>query len=287
MDADTLTLSELFAKDVRYLVPPFQRPYVWNQDDQWAPLWVDVSETVERYLEQLTEAEDDEVVATENTRAHFLGAVVLQQEPSRTAEPEKREVIDGQQRLTTLQLLLNAAQRALERHGYAGHSKRLSKLVLNDEEFFDGNEDFKFKVWPITANRDAFRDAMTAGSSGEDSSASPIVQAHDYFLEQIADWLDRSAPREGTADALETTLTKLLQVVVIDLKRNDDPHMIFETLNARGTPLLAFDLTKNYLLQEASDQTASVQHDLEFFGGDWWREDVRQGRILRPRVDVF
>jgi uncharacterized protein with ParB-like and HNH nuclease domain len=50
MKADTLTLKTLFQKDVRYVIPIFQRPYVWNQDDQWEPLWNDVRNTAERYL---------------------------------------------------------------------------------------------------------------------------------------------------------------------------------------------------------------------------------------------
>ena len=51
MKADTLTLKNIFQKDVRYVIPTFQRPYVWNQDDQWEPLWDDVRNTAERYLE--------------------------------------------------------------------------------------------------------------------------------------------------------------------------------------------------------------------------------------------
>ena len=118
-----------------------------------------------------------------------------------------------------------------------------------------------------------------------------IVQAHDYFREQITEWLDASDSLTEAAEALEAVLARLLQMVVIDLGHNDDPHVIFETLNARGTPLLDSDLVKNFLMYEAnrSSGTAAELHEqhLQFFEEPWWRQEVRQGRLTRPRVDVF
>jgi len=79
--------------------------------------------------------------------------------------------------------------------------------------------------------------------------------------------------------------------LVIDLESNDDAQVIFETLNARGTPLLAADLIKNYLLREASVQynDPGELHDKYWkqFDGDEWRVDVSQGRLDRPKIDVF
>ena len=57
MHTDILTPKDLFQKDVRYTIPPFQRPYVWNQDDQWEPLWEDVRNVAENYLEELEKSE--------------------------------------------------------------------------------------------------------------------------------------------------------------------------------------------------------------------------------------
>ena len=74
----------------------------------------------------------------------------------------------------------------------------------------------------------------------------------------------------------------MLQIVVIDLETQDDPNLIFETLNARGTPLEESDLVKNYVM--------SGEQGLELWGNlddSWWREDVRQGRIRRPRLDML
>ena len=136
MHTETLTPKDLFQKDVRYIIPPFQRPYVWTQDDQWEPLWEDVRSVAENYLEELKRSGNDEIEAEQRTSPHFLGAVVLKQVPTATRDIDQREVIDGQQRVTTLQLLLDAIQQVCEDsdHQYLrGASMRLSKYVTNDE----------------------------------------------------------------------------------------------------------------------------------------------------------
>ena len=77
----------------------------------------------------------------------------------------------------------------------------------------------------------------------------------------------------------------MLRMVVIDLGLQDDPHLIFETLNARGTPLLESELIKNYVTYKASESGQEViWGDLD---DDWWRQDFTQGRLIRPRIDAL
>ncbi|MDN5914707.1 MAG: DUF262 domain-containing protein [Pseudonocardia sp.] len=127
MRADTLSLKDLFHKDVRYVVPTFQRSYVWKQDEQWEPLWEDVRNAAERYLDEVDRIGGDP--ATARARAithvgrHFMGAIVVQQQLTGAAELETRDVIDGQQRLTTLQLLADAAQQVTEEDGFAAEAR--------------------------------------------------------------------------------------------------------------------------------------------------------------------
>lgn len=90
MRADTLTLKALFRKDVRYVIPTFQRPYVWNQDDQWEPLWNDVRNTAEHYIDELAGTDGNNPLAEERTGTHFMGAVALQQQPT-TFAPNSTE----------------------------------------------------------------------------------------------------------------------------------------------------------------------------------------------------
>jgi len=288
--ADTLTLKALFQKDVRYVIPTFQRPYVWTQEDQWEALWDDLRNVAERYIDELRAADRNNAVAEEKAGTHFMGAVVLQQQPTPTAEIERRTVIDGQQRLTTMQLVLDAAQEVLQEMEEP-EASRLSRLVEN----MDGTGDEMFKLWPTSLDRDAFRAAMTNSAvtplGFEDSL---IVQAHDFFRLQIREWLESSPTEDEHRDrvhGLETALFGLLEMVVIDLATADNPFVIFETLNARGTPLLDSDLVKNYVLQTYAGLGLSSDDLYERawrrFEDDWWRTEVRQGRIVRPRLDVF
>ena len=89
MKVDKLNLQTLFYKPVRYEIPLFQRRYVWEQEEQWEPLWEDVRNTAERMLED-----------NGHNASHFLGAVVFKQQFQPSGMLEMREVVDGQQRLT-------------------------------------------------------------------------------------------------------------------------------------------------------------------------------------------
>ncbi|MBP9502723.1 MAG: DUF262 domain-containing protein [Candidatus Promineofilum sp.] len=82
MEADKHNIKKLFQKDVRYFIPTFQRPYVWNQEKQWEPLWNDVRNLAEEYAEKLAEENGNQANAEAGVGTHFLGAIVLQQEPT-------------------------------------------------------------------------------------------------------------------------------------------------------------------------------------------------------------
>ena len=284
METDILTPKKLFQKDIRYTIPAFQRRYVWNLEDQWEPLWEDVRNTAEDYLEKLESYDGNSVEAERDTRRHFLGAVVIQQVSGRVRDIEKREVIDGQQRLTTLQLLLDAVQYVCEKRNAKGVKKRLLKLVENDKDILVENEEV-FKLWPTVSDRRAFTRAMDNESVIDGFEDSLIVQAHEYFQLQASQWIDSDTDSMHTRmEALEIAITGMLNMVVIDLGLQDDPHVIFETLNARGTPLLESDLIKNYVTSRAKVNGDVIWGNLD---DDWWRRDIRQGRLLRPRIDAL
>ena len=131
-----------------------------------------------------------------------------------------------------------------------------------------------------------------APTTGHEDSL--LVQAHDFFRLQIREWINAGvgeADQAKRAHGLEAAMFGLLEVVVIDLATADDAFVIFETLNARGTPLLASDLVKNYVLQTAMSVGLDAEelHNRDWlpFEDSWWRKEVRQGRIFRPRLDVF
>ena len=283
MDVGVLSMNKLFGQNIRLLIPTFQRPYVWNKDEQWEPLWDDVRNTAEDYMER--------GMPVDKSRKHFLGAVVIQKQLSWVGEIGTRLVIDGQQRLTTAQLFLDAVQEVMERRGHTKISGRLSELVLNSQAFVGEDDEF-FKVWPTLSDRDAFRHAMHNGLPSDEHENSLIVQAHRFFKLQVEHWLDE-LPQESAARAaaLEKTITHLLDLVVIELEVEDEPHIIFETLNARGTPLLQSDLIKNVVLYKAGLEGISSDSKkalcLWDFSDEWWRKEIGRGRNRDARIELF
>jgi hypothetical protein len=285
MKADTHTPAEIFGAPVRYLVPLFQRPYVWNRQEQWEPLWGDVQTVTEQLLAS---------TSSPTVAPHFLGAIVLEQQWSATAYLPIRNVIDGQQRLTTLQILLDAAQLVAEQHGNRVDAHALQTLVLNPKELTQ-DPDEVFKVWPTNRDQGAFRAAMdNEATIPPELTSSNVAQAHDYFTAQITEWAEPTGDPDKCKrrlTALTHALSKYLKLVVIDLEDGDNAQVIFETLNHRGTPLLAADLIKNLVFQLASAQNENLTDLYEkywkAFDSDHWRRHIRQGRLHRPYVDVF
>ncbi len=285
MDAGPRNAYKLFSGNSRYVIPTFQRPYVWQKDPQWQPLWSDVQEVASAIL-----AEGDA-----STAQHFLGAIVLQHQSVLQGESVPWLVIDGQQRLVTLQLLLDAAEYEFTQRGVdlKRESARLRRLVVSEEEEIDlGDPDSEFKVKTTSADLDAFRAAMKDDSPTSEHSESLVVRAHDYFKQQVRGWLAADPDNlVRRAEALSLALRERLMVVAIGLGANDNPNLIFETLNARGTPLLAWDLVKNELLFRAAQagEHGGAFHQ-EFIRpieeDSWWRQQVRQGSIYAPRIDA-
>ena len=233
-----VNLQKLFASPVRYEIPLFQRPYIWNQERQWDSLWEDVQNTAEHYLEK----------PGSQSITHFLGAVVLQQQHVPTPMLMTRLVVDGQQRLTTLQLLLDAVQEVFERRGIDTAAKRLELLVLNHEAFRGDNDDHAYKVWPTMADQAAFRNTMHNDLSSEESKESLIVRAHEFFKLQIRQWLDKNSEENESraAEALEQTVSNLLELVV-NLDQSDSCH-----LRDAARRHCSVDLIKNMVLFEAA-----------------------------------
>jgi hypothetical protein len=289
MKATPLSPAEIFGNQIRYVVPLFQRPYVWDEDKQWALLWEDVARVAETVLDTPAPAYGPRVVPP-----HFMGAVVVEQQHAGVNYISVRSIVDGQQRLTTLQLLMDATQAVVAKYGDPQDAQALEVLVLNPAQL-SPNKDERFKVWPTDRDQTAFRAAMDDRESvPTELKSSLIVQAHDYFAKQVREWADITGDPDkvrSKLNALTVALRDFLKVVVIDLEPGDNAQVIFETLNHRGTPLLAADLIKNLVFQTAQAQGLDIRRlyddSWSALDTDHWRQDVAQGRLYRPRIDVF
>lgn len=181
MDTFKRTPLELFSLPQHFLVPLFQRPYVWRQEEQWEPLWKDICRVV-----------DVRMNAPHLSAKHFLGAVVLQAHEASLVRLNTWNVIDGQQRLTTLQLLADAAASVFAEAGLARLSSQLEGLTHNPAAFvLEG--DGSLKLRHLNNDREAFEEVMSVEAPVDHTSLkhaeSRLVQAHAYFTVVLRQWL--------------------------------------------------------------------------------------------------
>ena len=292
MDAGTLNIQTIFGQDRRHIVPLFQRPYVWKEEVQWGPLWEDITSLAES------------VNAGSVLRPHFLGAIVLDQITRPTGHVESRWIIDGQQRLTTIQVILEVFADICQDLDQMRYYRALRKLTRNDDPLSD-EPDEQFKVWPTNADQDHFRRVMLVPSPDQlkdeygikrsaKSVGHAIGDAYLFFHGKIESWLN--AEDDGLDDrvsALYEGLREKVRMVVIDLGQGDDAQMIFETLNARGSPLLPSDLIKNLLFYRAKLENADLNalYDNYWMPFDddakYWRSEVGLGHQRRAKIDIY
>ena len=284
METFKRTPLQLFNLPQHFVIPLFQRPYVWKEDEQWEPLWKDI-----RRIAQLR-IDEPHLNAT-----HFLGAVVIQAHEAQSRRLTTWNVIDGQQRLTTLQILADATCALLAESGNARLSGQLERLTHNDEIYVEDGE-IRLKVRHLNKDQAAFDEVMLADPPVDHSdlahSDSQIVAAHRYFSTVVEQWLGAPESDEYAAKAKELTNVLLdgLQLVSIELEASENSQEIFETLNARGTPLTAADLVRNFVFQrleaEGGDTAKAYREDWPF-ETKFWMKEVSVGRNFVSRSSLF
>jgi uncharacterized protein with ParB-like and HNH nuclease domain len=303
MNSETFTVQKLFQDRRQYRVPFFQRPYVWNREDQWERLWSDVSSKAE--------------VRTSGDRppAHFLGAAVLEpQQRMGLIGVEVLNIIDGQQRLTTLQYLLNALAIVLRENKQNALLSVVEGCLRNSNLDTMQDPDVEvFKVWPTFRDREKYQLAMSATTLDELRERFPAsftqsntlkkigishpaaLEAIWYFADQICDWIkqDGAEAKPARLEAVTTATLSDLQVVSISLGEQDDAQVIFETLNGHGAQLHATDLIRNFVFMRADRENAAARAKELFetlwspFEGAFWNEPQRRGRLQKPRLEWF
>src|ERR1700674_267934 len=225
MEAFPSQIIQFFNGFKQSVIPLFQRPYEWKPKN-WETLWHDV---LERY-EASTDA------------SHFMGAIVTMPSRSVPVGVAKHLIIDGQQRLTTLALLLCAIRDALPPDANVERT-RIQKFYLTN----DGYDGWDYlKLLPTQDDRDGFRSLVTAEASSAHSEMQMQV-AYRFFRQKIKEERDSDGNPIDLRKLLDTAERKLI-IVDINLGENEDPYLIFESLNAKGSPLTQADLVRNYFL---------------------------------------
>ena len=299
MKSDTITVEQLFQNRRQYCVPFYQRAYVWTLEDQWEQLWEDIRTKAEARL------------GNGQFTPHFLGAVVLDpQHRDGLIGVEAYHIIDGQQRLTTLQYVLTSALFALNNLGSASLSPIVTGCLNNGNPETMRNPAVEtFKVWPTFRDRSSYRAALTATDLNElaqrfephftqAGELRKIGMEHPaalaaiwYFTHQFQEWLSETEPQSGVSrpEALVLAILRDLKLVSIVLDADDDAQIIFETLNGRGAQLHATDLIRNYVFMRADregvDSEALYNNLWSAFESSYWGEEQRRGRLKKPRLE--
>lgn len=296
MKSETWTIQQVFQDRKQYKVPFYQRAYVWTLEKQWQLLWADIKDKADERLTGTTPA------------PHFLGAIVVEpQDKFGLRGVDTLHIIDGQQRLTTLQYVLAGIRLASRELGIVDYDSYLAAVLDNPNSSTMANADVEvFKVWPTFSDQKAFVEAMTADKLSTLQSQFPahftqsgtfrrIGIIHPAALDAIwnfAKWAEEWIVGNGGTNAVEALVMAVLtdlKVVLIQLEKDDDAQVIFETLNGRGAELHATDLIRNYLFMSVD----SVKEDpASLYEQKWrqleeniWKARERRGRITRPRLE--
>lgn len=296
MKSETWTIQQVFQDRRQYKVPFYQRAYVWTLRGQWELLWADIVDKASERLAGATPA------------PHFLGAIVVEpQERMGLKGVDTLHIIDGQQRLTTLQYVLAGIRLATRDLGNKDVEFFLSGVLNNpNPDTMAMPEVEVFKVWPTFSDQKHFLASMTAQSLVELKGRYPdhFTQAghfrkigiiHPGALEaawNFAEWARDWITANGGAPAIEALVMaalKDLKVVLIQLEKGDDAQVIFETLNGRGAELHATDLIRNHLFMTVNplteDPAKLYEETWKQFEQTVWKTGERRGRITKPRLE--
>jgi uncharacterized protein with ParB-like and HNH nuclease domain len=225
MDASVTNLQSIIEGTKQYVIPLFQRIYSWS-DKQWKTLWEDIIE--------ISQNED----GFEND-SHFIGSIVSIPINTKLQSIPKFLLIDGQQRMTTILILLAALRDVANET----NEKEYIDLAVEIHETLLVNKHKKnnevYKFIPTNIDSDVFNDVIL----NNDLSAykdHKIYKAYMYFKKLI---------NSGEIDLgdLKSRVTSNLAIVSIVLDTKDNPNVVFESLNFKGQPLDAVDLIRNHL----------------------------------------
>ena len=309
MKSKPQSIFEIFKPECQYIIPIFQRHYVWNRQDQWEPLWEDLIAQIRVRLDGRA------------PKPHYCGAIVIDEKAreSISAAPQFH-VIDGQQRLTTFQILLAALRDVCIKRNNEVVLSEIAPLVFNRTFVTsDSPPDDLVKLRPTKFDRAHFYDTLfladrekirekyvpkykpgTKGAKAEKASDIPnTVGAYLFFYDQISRLFSNPEETFGSdangeeqiASCTASALRNDFHSVVILLDNADDAQIIFESLNYRGQPLLASDLIRNFAFMRAEQRKENVEqiYDSEWstFEQRFWIDEDRQGRIKKPRLEFF
>ncbi len=300
MHAKDWKLNDVLQERQQWVIPVYQRHYAWEtrEDKQLPTLWADLHSRAEDKLSGY------------DVKPHFVGAIIYSQpsdQPFGTVS--KRFLVDGQQRVTTFNLVLSALRENARAQGFEHIANAVAEYLFNAKSGGMADpEKEQFKLWSSSFDRpyflaiatktaDQIKEAFPAFFFGNGNlitgQAPKLLAAYWYLREAISCYIEEKVksgvPADKTLDALLSGFLNAFQIVVVQLGKDDDAQTIFASLNGNAEPLTAFDLIRNDIFHRArlqsEDDDALYERHWNKLETDFWKAEVKQGRLKRPRVD--
>ncbi|MEU7611677.1 DUF262 domain-containing protein [Micromonospora sp. NPDC049204] len=240
--AHETTLRELLEGAKQYRVPLYQRTYSWT-DSQLRRLWDDIRKLAEERVEN-------------QNLTHFIGSLVLA--PSPTLGPAVSEflVVDGQQRLTTLSILLCAIRDHRATHEGPDHRDRINQEYLINKY----KPTHRLKLVPTQADRTAYEACLEA--TPQAGGSDQVGAAYRFFAAQLVAVDDPDDPLD--IERIEDAVISGMALVSVVAQSGDNVYRIFESLNNTGLKLTQADLLRNYLFMRLPNRGEAVYDSLWF-----------------------
>jgi len=250
VNASETKLQQIIEGEKQYVVPLFQRAYSWTEKE-WKTLWDDIVDLYEQ----------------DAPRPHFIGSIVTIPTTSVPEGVAKFLLIDGQQRLTTVYILMAVLRDQIK--GDELSEEIHNTLLVNP--YKKGID--KLKLLPTQLDRSTFN-ALIQGKL-EDGNGTQLGNAYKYFERQFKrSNFDRAK--------LKKIVSNFLSLVSIVLDPNDNPHLVFESLNAKGRPLSQADLIRNYFFMRIH-----VDQQEEIYNHYWQPMQLALGENLTVYIWHF
>lgn len=217
MKANELALSRFLDGKHQFKVPVYQRTYSWT-NTQCLQLWEDIKRA----------AKDGRV------KHHFIGSIVTIQNFSNTSEIAIKSIIDGQQRVTTILLLIIALARKAKENSSSRSDELVENFLIN--KYVTG--DLRYKLC-LTQHDQATFIELIEGTANPEEASTNVMASFRFFEEKVA------------GEDFEEILAGIRKLMVVDIvleEGRDNAQLIFESLNSTGLGLTQSDLIRNYLL---------------------------------------
>ncbi|MDR3693420.1 DUF262 domain-containing HNH endonuclease family protein [Mucilaginibacter sp.] len=270
INANKELLTSFFSNNLQYLVPFFQRSYVWDKEN-WDILW----EHIDKIASQIESNPNSE---------HFIGTLITKQRLSEIIGESKLDLIDGQQRLTTFALLIKAiATKATGNEPYTRLKEKTNELVV-----FENAKGVKFLRIEHSRNDGEYFEAVMLDKdlSILANQEHKILKCYNYFLAKLENHTDEQL------DNIKTIILNNVPIISMLLSKDDDEQEIFDTINSLGVKLTTGELLKNYIFSDSSIRPLFDTHWRPVFEEDeeqisFWDKGKTSGRVNRTNIEVL